>query len=409
MFSRNSVLVQWTMGSPGGSVAVVGIGECAASARLGSDSIDEQVQASELAWEVQGPVHSGLQANMETAKRVEDFGHEHNVGVDCDRGKAGVWRGEASPEYSQGVRGADLEQGVVTSGHEMLSHSQPASQTRTAQLSPAAGIRTGLSSQALSPAGARRIAVGEKDTATREELDPAMTCASSARLQEVSSCETGGILETVPSTGELSDISETESEKERKKVKRRQLLEIVGFLVLLALPLGGGLLIARLTMRDADPNDERSWYQHLRNAPWVPPPVVFAIVWPILYILMGFASWIATFRSKFNLSDFLLKEGPYFGGGTPESGTKWTVLQQWQGAIVLYLIQLAVNFSWTPVFFGSHNIAGALAICIVLLVLLLTTTLAFFNLRRVAGILLLPYIGWLLLATSLIVYTYGHN
>ena len=30
-----------------------------------------------------------------------------------------------------------------------------------------------------------------------------------------------------------------------------------------------------------------NWYKNLKTAPWSPPPYVFGIVWPILYIFFN--------------------------------------------------------------------------------------------------------------------------
>lgn len=56
-------------------------------------------------------------------------------------------------------------------------------------------------------------------------------------------------------------------------------------------PLSLGTLVARITKEEV-----RTWYSRLKKPAWTPPPPVFGIVWPLLYVLMGTASWML-FRS----------------------------------------------------------------------------------------------------------------
>ena len=78
----------------------------------------------------------------------------------------------------------------------------------------------------------------------------------------------------------------------------------------------------------------RDRYQHLRQPSWKPPRIAFAIVWPILYTLMGTASWLV-----------------WHNGG-------W---QQHSRALSLYAVQLVLNLSWPPLFFSGHKLGLALA------------------------------------------------
>ena len=70
-------------------------------------------------------------------------------------------------------------------------------------------------------------------------------------------------------------------------------------------------------------------------------------------------------------------------------------------AIVLFVIQLAINLAWTPVFFALHELKLALAIILALDVAVLVTTALFWRVRRLAGWLMVPYILWILFATVL--------
>ena len=70
-------------------------------------------------------------------------------------------------------------------------------------------------------------------------------------------------------------------------------------------------------------------------------------------------------------------------------------------AIALFVIQLAINLAWTPVFFALHELKLALAIILALDVAVLVTTALFWRVRRLAGWLMVPYILWILFATVL--------
>ena len=65
------------------------------------------------------------------------------------------------------------------------------------------------------------------------------------------------------------------------------------------------------------------------------------------------------------------------------------------------MLQLLVNLSWSPVFFGLHQIQAALIVIAVLDVLVIATVVLFWRVRWVAGALLLPYLAWILFATVL--------
>lgn len=116
------------------------------------------------------------------------------------------------------------------------------------------------------------------------------------------------------------------------------------------------------------------WFASLAKPAIYPPAVTFPIVWSVLYILMGFAfavvcsSWGARGRGL---------------------------------AIAVFLLQLAVNLAWTPVFFGLHQITPALVLIGVLDVLVLLALVLFWRIRWYAGAMLLPYLAWILFATVL--------
>lgn len=116
------------------------------------------------------------------------------------------------------------------------------------------------------------------------------------------------------------------------------------------------------------------WYAPLQKPSFQPPAWMFGVVWTILYALLGTALAI------------ILNEPPS---------------KQRRDALWLFGGQLALNFAWSPVFFGMHMIEVALIIILVMLVIALAAARYFRRLRPVAGWLMLPYLLWLCLATAL--------
>lgn len=104
-----------------------------------------------------------------------------------------------------------------------------------------------------------------------------------------------------------------------------------------------------------------------------PPMIVFPIVWTILYILMGFSTYLVY---------------------NSESKSKTT-------AFVIYGLQLAVNFLWTCLFFGAKNYLGALAAIVALLVLIIAMIFSFYKINKKSAYFQIPYLVWVSFATYL--------
>ena len=68
------------------------------------------------------------------------------------------------------------------------------------------------------------------------------------------------------------------------------------------------------------------------------------------------------------------------------------------GALVLYGLQLFVNFLWPIVFFGFDWYLGAFFVLIALWIAILLTLRAFSAIDETAGDLLIPYILWVTFA-----------
>lgn len=117
------------------------------------------------------------------------------------------------------------------------------------------------------------------------------------------------------------------------------------------------------------------WYLPLKKPRLAPPNWVFGPVWTILYLLMGFASYLVW----------------HAGEG---STLVW-------GALGLYLVQLVLNALWSFLFFGKRNPRIAFFEIIALWVSIAATIVAFAPLSSLAAVLLLPYLVWVSFAAYL--------
>ena len=115
-----------------------------------------------------------------------------------------------------------------------------------------------------------------------------------------------------------------------------------------------------------------SGYRIIHQPPLSPPGWLFPIVWTILYLLMGYASY------RFFTAD-----------ADPKLTCK---------GLRLYGAQLALNFLWPVVFFGFHAYLPAFVVLIVLWVLIFLTVRIFSQADDLSGNLLLPYLLWVTFA-----------
>ena len=141
------------------------------------------------------------------------------------------------------------------------------------------------------------------------------------------------------------------------------------FVIATLLPLVVGGVSALLT-KDAMLN-----FDSLQKPPLSPPAWVFPVVWTVLYILMGIASFLVyTARVSSVEKD---------------------------SALAVYGLQLAFNFLWSIIFFNLEMYRFAVVWLLLLLLLVIVTAIRFSKIQKAAGILLLPYIVWLFIAAYL--------
>lgn len=121
-----------------------------------------------------------------------------------------------------------------------------------------------------------------------------------------------------------------------------------------------------------------TWYAALAKPSFNPPNWIFGPVWTVLYGLMALAAW-------------LIWRVPQ---AAPYSCHR-------RKALILFAIQLTLNFLWTPVFFYAHQLLIALVIIVLLWIAILITASRFWSLSRIAAALMLPYLAWVTFATLL--------
>lgn len=144
---------------------------------------------------------------------------------------------------------------------------------------------------------------------------------------------------------------------------------ILAFLFSVLLAEGVGVLTRFLGM--SKPEN----YKNFIMPPFSPSAWIFTIVWSILYLLMAAAAYRIWVK-----------------GRNGEDVTK---------TLVVYFIQLFLNFLWTIIFFRLRLIGLAFIELLLLLIFIMLTTFEFFRIDKISGLLMLPYILWVSFAEVL--------
>jgi len=140
----------------------------------------------------------------------------------------------------------------------------------------------------------------------------------------------------------------------------------IKLLISIAIPLLGGALVS-FSNRGG-----QAMFETLNKPPLSPPAWVFPVVWTLLYILMGIASYIVI-----------------------ETDVPRTEKSK---ALSAYAAQLMFNFIWPTLFFGYRLYTLSFAWLVVLWVLILITSIRFERISSTASNLLLPYLIWVTFA-----------
>lgn len=111
-------------------------------------------------------------------------------------------------------------------------------------------------------------------------------------------------------------------------------------------------------------------YRSLLLPPLSPPAVVFPIVWTVLFLLMGISAYLVT-----------VSDSPYKSA-----------------ALKIYILQFAVNFLWTIIFFDWNAYLFAFIWLVFLWVLIVLMILSFYKIDKTAAFLQIPYLLWVTFA-----------
>lgn len=137
-------------------------------------------------------------------------------------------------------------------------------------------------------------------------------------------------------------------------------------LICVAIPLAVGSLAALLS------RDGMNVFASLEKPPLSPPGWLFPVVWTILYVLMGIASYLV------------------FTSGADRKTVG--------AALRVYGFQLAVNFLWPIFFFNFGWYLFSFVWLLLLLLLILVTFARFWKISVPAACLLIPYLIWVVFA-----------
>ncbi|MFM2388378.1 MAG: hypothetical protein RL660_3135 [Bacteroidota bacterium] len=117
-----------------------------------------------------------------------------------------------------------------------------------------------------------------------------------------------------------------------------------------------------------------TWYASIKKPDWNPPNELFGPVWTLLYVLMGIGLFL------------IVKSG--------------NSLYR-QNALIIFGVQLTLNFFWTLIFFRWQMMGFALLNILVLLLMIALMIIAFRKVDKTAAVLQVPYAIWVSFATIL--------
>jgi len=116
------------------------------------------------------------------------------------------------------------------------------------------------------------------------------------------------------------------------------------------------------------------WYRTLVRPSFTPPDRVFGPVWSLLYLFMAISAWRV--------------------GQEQPSGLR-------TAALLLFVIQLALNLAWSWIFFRKHALGTAFAEILALWVAIGATTITFGRIVPWTAWLMAPYWAWVSFASVL--------
>lgn len=116
------------------------------------------------------------------------------------------------------------------------------------------------------------------------------------------------------------------------------------------------------------------WYSALNRPSFNPPNWIFGPVWTILYILMGISFFIVWKQEANRMRNL---------------------------AIIVFLLQMFLNFAWSFIFFYFNMIGIALVEIILLWASIILMLILFYKIKPIAALINIPYLLWVSFATVL--------
>ena len=135
---------------------------------------------------------------------------------------------------------------------------------------------------------------------------------------------------------------------------------MISFFVYTFMPLLGGIIVSILS--------DVSSYKIINKPVLSPKGFVFPLVWTILYILLGYSSYITKDDKK---------------------------------SLKIFYINLAINYIWTFIFFNLGNYLQGFILILIMIILEVILLIRYFNKNKKAFIINIIYTIWLLYAAYL--------
>ena len=146
------------------------------------------------------------------------------------------------------------------------------------------------------------------------------------------------------------------------------MVKLKSLLINLAIPLTVGGLSGFIIR-----NGIKFYNQNVTKPSFSPPSILFPIVWTILYTLMGISSYIVS-----NTNSPIKKK-----------------------SLIVYAIQLVINFIWPIIFFNAKMYLFAFIWLVLLCLVVLEMISLYFKIKPIAAYIEIPYMLWLIFAAIL--------
>lgn len=121
-------------------------------------------------------------------------------------------------------------------------------------------------------------------------------------------------------------------------------------------------------------NRQDGWYQSLQQPSWQPPDIIFGIIWPYNFVVLGIALYTISSRAH---------------------------AYQVGGVVALFAASVFFALRWSYLFYEVHNLTGAATSLLVTSILTLPVLAATFTISWRAGLALIPYQIWVFTASAL--------